>query len=229
MRVFFLALFVAVSAPLFAQDDLFSMLDAAQGPVKNAPVAATFKGTRVVNLQTNELPASGVGQLIISHRFGTINDRPLYNFLGLDVAQMRLEYSYSPAHWLNLGLGRSSGNKTYDAFAKVRFLRQKQDGMPLSAVYYHSTNLNSTDFNDGVNHYFTDRMAFTHQLILARKWSDEFSFEVAPTVVLEPIETMLELKYVRLVGIASVRMSVGNVTFGSRKVTRYVTCSPIVS
>ena len=183
MRVFFLALILASSGSLLAQDDLFSMLDAAQGPLKKAPVAATFKGTRVVNLQTNELPASGVGQLIISHRFGTINDRPLYNFLGLDVAQMRLEYSYSPAHWLNLGLGRSSGNKTYDAFAKVRFLRQKEDGTPLSAVYYHSTNLNTTDFNDGVNHYFSDRLAFTHQLILARKWSDELSLEIAPTVV----------------------------------------------
>ena len=183
MRSLFFALVLASSSTLLAQEDLFSMLDAAQGPAKKSPVAATFKGTRVVNLQTNELPASGVGQLIISHRFGTINDRPLYNFLGLDVAQMRLEYSYSPAHWLNLGLGRSSANKTYDAFAKVRFLRQKEDGMPLSAVYYHSTNLNASDFNDGVNHYFSDRLAYTHQLILARKWSDELSLEIAPTVV----------------------------------------------
>ena len=183
MRSLFFALVLASSSTLLAQEDLFSMLDAAQGPAKKSPVAATFKGTRVVNLQTNELPASGVGQLIISHRFGTINDRPLYNFLGLDVAQMRLEYSYSPTHWLNLGMGRSSANKTYDAFAKVRFLRQKEDGMPLSAVYYHSTNLNASDFNDGVNHYFSDRLAYTHQLILSRKWSDELSLEIAPTVV----------------------------------------------
>jgi hypothetical protein len=181
---FFALLLVALAAPAFAQDDLMNLLDAAQGPVKKSPVAATFKGTRIVNLQTNELPASGVGQLIISHRFGTIVERPLYNFGGLDVAQMRLEYSYSPAHWLNLGLGRSSANKTYDAFAKVRFLRQKEGGMPVSVVYYHSTNLNTTDYTDGVpEHYFSDRLAYAHQLIVARKHSDAFSFELAPTVV----------------------------------------------
>jgi hypothetical protein len=181
---FFAMLLVALALPAFAQDDLMNLLDAAQGPVKKSPVAATFKGTRIVNLQTNELPASGVGQLIISHRFGTIVDRPLYNFGGLDVAQMRLEYSYSPAHWLNVGLGRSSANKTYDGFAKVRFLRQKEGGMPVSVVYYHSTNLNTTDFNDGVpQRYFTDRLAYAHQLILARKHSEALSLELAPTVV----------------------------------------------
>jgi hypothetical protein len=181
---FFALLLVALASPAFAQDDLMNLLDAAQGPVKKSPVAATFKGTRIVNLQTNELPASGVGQLIISHRFGTIVERPLYNFGGLDVAQMRLEYSYSPAHWLNVGLGRSSANKTYDAFAKVRFVRQKEEGMPVSVVYYHSTNLNTTDFNDGVpQRYFTDRLAYAHQLILARKHSDALSLELAPTVV----------------------------------------------
>lgn len=179
----FLLVASAWALPVHAQEDLFGMLDAVQGPQKKQAVSATFKGTRVVNLQTVELPASGVGQLIISHRFGTINDRPLYNFFGLDVAQMRMEYSYSPTSWLNVGLGRSSSNKTYDGFAKLRFLRQKEGGMPVSAVLYHSTNLNATDFNDGVPHFFSDRLAFTHQLVVARKWSDAFSLELAPTVV----------------------------------------------
>jgi hypothetical protein len=132
------------------------------------------------------LPASGVGQFVIGHRFGALNDQPLYNLFGMDVAQIRFEYSYSPKKWLNVGAGRSSGSKTYDGFAKVRFTRQSSGSgfnWPVTTAYYTNATIVTTPFSDGFDHYFTDRMAYTHQLLVARKFNEAFSFQIAPTLV----------------------------------------------
>ena len=147
---------------------------------------ATFKGTRVINQQSIELPGKGVGQFVIGHRFGALNDRPLYNLFGLDVAQIRFEYSYSPYAWLNVGAGRSSGSKTYDTFAKIRFLRQSSGSgwnSPVSMAFYTSATLVTTPFSDGFDHYFTDRLAYTHQVLVARKFTDALSLQLSPTLV----------------------------------------------
>ncbi len=166
------------------EEDLMKLLNAVEGPAPKEYVSATFKGSRVVNLQTNELPARGVGQLIISHRFGTINKEPLYNFFGLDVAQMRVEYSYSPTGWFNYGWGRSSANKTYDAFTKVRLFRQGHGGgSPVGIVWYSSSNINTTKYSDGIDHYFSDRLSYAHELIFVRKFNETFSMEVVPSLV----------------------------------------------
>ncbi|HAB35276.1 MAG TPA: hypothetical protein DCE58_01605 [Cryomorphaceae bacterium] len=171
---------------LWAQDDLLAELEAIAPPPPKAFTYATFKGTRIINQQSVELPASGVGQFVIGHRFGALNDRPLYNLFGLDVAQIRFEYSYSPVPWLNVGAGRSSGSKTYDGFGKVRFTRQSSGtgfNWPFTAAYYTSATIVTTPFSDGFTHYFTDRMAYTHQLLVARKFNESFSLQLAPTLV----------------------------------------------
>jgi hypothetical protein len=77
---------------------------------------ATFKGTRIVNMQSPEIPGKGVMQFLFMHRFGAINDDFLYNFFGLDIATIRLSLDYSITDWLNVGFGRSSATKTWDGF-----------------------------------------------------------------------------------------------------------------
>ncbi|MDA9151376.1 DUF5777 family beta-barrel protein [Schleiferiaceae bacterium] len=184
-QLFFLGL-ILLGSSLRAQDDLMAELELlAPAPTKSYSYA-TFKGTRVINQQSIELPGKGVGQFVIGHRFGALNDRPLYNLFGLDVAQIRFEYSYSPYAWLNVGAGRSSGSKTYDTFAKIRFLRQSSGAgwnSPVSMAYYTSATLVTTPFSDGFDHYFTDRLAYTHQVLVARKFTDALSLQLSPTLV----------------------------------------------
>lgn len=184
-QLFFLGL-ILLGSSLRAQDDLMAELELlAPAPTKSYSYA-TFKGTRVINQQSIELPGKGVGQFVIGHRFGALNDKPLYNLFGLDVAQIRFEYSYSPYAWLNVGAGRSSGSKTYDTFAKIRFLRQSSGSgwnSPVSMAYYTSATLVTTPFSDGFDHYFTDRLAYTHQVLVARKFTDALSLQLSPTLV----------------------------------------------
>ena len=186
MKRILLALSLGLAASAWAQDDLLAELDAIAPPAPKAYVFATFKGTRIINQQSVELPAAGVGQFVIGHRFGALNDRPLYNLFGLDVAQIRFEYCYSPVAWLNYGAGRSSGSKTYDAFAKVRFTRQSRGpgfNWPVTTAYYTNATVVTTPFTDGFEHFFSDRLAYTHQFLMARKMNEALSLQVVPTLV----------------------------------------------
>lgn len=183
LRLLGVSALLFTSTYTFGQDDLFDMLEDGEEPINYT--MATFKGTRVINLQSTELPAGGVGQFTILHRFGAVNDDPLYNFLGLDVASVRLSFDYSVYDWLNVGLGRSSGTKVYDVWAKARILRQSTGrvNMPISLLYYGSFNVNTSKFTDDNEHFFSERLSYVNQLIIGRKFSESFSLELVPTVV----------------------------------------------
>ena len=177
----FLILFLAISSvPLFGQGNLLSELNSITPESEKSFVFATFKGTRVINMQSIELPGKGVGQFIVGHRFGALNDQPLYNLFGMDMAQIRFEYSYSPKKWFNFGGGRSSGAKTYDLFTKIKIFTQSKKSkckncidFPFSLAYYSSATIVTTPFSD-INPSIPDRMAFTNQIIMARKFNRSF-------------------------------------------------------
>lgn len=176
---------LATSAIAQAQpDDLFDELDALAEPITE-PVTATFKGTRIVNMQTNEIPGAGVMQFMIQHRFGAVNDDFFYNFLGLDQADIRFGFDYSINDRLNVGVGRSSTLKTYDGFLKYRLLRQMKGAkpFPFSVTLYSATNVITQRSTTNLPENFSDRLVFTHQLLLSRKFSEAFSFQIAPTLV----------------------------------------------
>lgn len=165
-------------------DDLFGELEALEEPVTE-PVTATFKGTRIVNMQSNEIPGAGVMQFMIQHRFGAVNDDFFYNFFGLDQADIRFGFDYSINDRLNVGVGRSSNLKTYDGFLKYRLFRQMKGAkpFPLSVTLYTSTNLITQRSTSNLPENFTDRFVFTHQMLFSRKFSESFSFQIAPTLV----------------------------------------------
>ncbi|MEZ4776697.1 MAG: DUF5777 family beta-barrel protein [Bacteroidia bacterium] len=176
-----MAYFPALSV---AQDDLMDMLNDMEEETTNYAFA-TFKSVRIVNAHSIELPAAGVLQLIISHRFGRINDGA-YQFFGLDQANMRLGFEYGITRWLNVGVGRSNVNKTYDSFVKVKFFRQSSGKrvMPFSVVGVSGIQANTLYWADPdrVN-YFSSRLSYSHQLLIARKFNEALSFQVMPTMI----------------------------------------------
>lgn len=168
----------------FAQDDLLAELEAESTP-ETEYTFATFKGTRIVNLQSNELPAKGVLQYMILHRFGAFNQDFLYNFLGLHNAQVRLTLDYGITDWLNVGIGQSSFQKMYDGFVKYRLLRQSKGkrNMPVSVTGFSSVFYSAFRFNDGFDRTPDTRLSFVNELVIARKFSKNFSAELVPTFV----------------------------------------------
>jgi len=173
-----------LAAGIFAQEDLMNILD------QNAPkeinyTTATFKSTRVMNGHSIERMPAGQLDVRISHRFGTLNSGA-YNFFGLDQSNIHLGLEYGITKWLMIGVGRGSYEKTFDGFAKFSILRQSSGlkSMPVSLSVVTSAALKSIKFADQTRtNYFTSRMAYVAQILIARKISEGFSLQLTPSYV----------------------------------------------
>lgn len=164
------------------ESDLFDVFEeSAQSEV----VYATFKGTQLINASTNETPGEGVLQFMMAHRFGSFNDDYLYNFFGLDNAQVRMQLDYGVTDRLNIGIGRSSFLKVADGFVKYQLLQQQKGTktVPVSITLHSSTNYRNARYTDGIDHATSDRLSYMHQAIIARKWNRKLSTLVSPSVV----------------------------------------------
>jgi opacity protein-like surface antigen len=176
---------ILLSLPLAAQDDLLNMLEEEKGE-DTSYAFATFKGTRVINLQSPELPSKGVLQYIFIHRFGSFSDDYFYNFLGMNVAEVALQLDYGITDWLNFGLAYGSATpRTYNGFLKYKLLRQSSGGrvMPITLTGYSSIFYNAERYNDDLPRNNSDRLSFVNQAVIARKFNKNFSMEIVPTHV----------------------------------------------
>lgn len=189
---------------LFAQeDDLLSLLE--EEEVTNY-ATASFKTNRVINLHSLESTAKGVLDIKISHRFGFINGG-IYELFGLDNASIRIGADYGITDQFTIGAGRSSFEKTYDGFLKYKFLRQStgKKNMPITAAAFSSIAIKTLRWeNPDRENYFSSRLYYTFQLILGRKFSKGFSFQISPSLVHRNlVETKAERNDVFALGAAT--------------------------
>jgi hypothetical protein len=180
-KVILIFAFLSVGFISFSQDDPFKDLDV-EVPVEK--VKAGFKTTRVMNGHSFENVAKGVLDFKINHRFGTLNGG-FYDLFGLDQAYQKMSFDYGVSDRFMVGVGRASFGKVYDAFGKYKILWQTSDNkMPVSLLYYTSINVKTLKWQDpNRENYFSSRLAYTHQLILGRKFNENFSMQLSPTLV----------------------------------------------
>lgn len=144
---------------------------------------ATFEATRIINGQSIENTGKGVLEFRIAHRFGQLNEG-IKNLYGLDNATTKFSFDYGCTNWLTVGVGRSSFEKEYDGFAKVKFIRQRMDDqVPLSVSYVGGMSVRTLDVVNipGYTYYFSNRLYFYNQLLIARKFNRIFSLQLTPT------------------------------------------------
>ena len=164
------------------EEDLLSLL---VGEEEKTYITATFKTTRIINMHSVENAAAGVMDFRISHRFGFINSGA-YDLFGLDQALMRIGFEYGVTDRLMVGFGRSNVNKAYDSFLKYKILRQGSGkrNIPVSVSYFASAVCNTVKWADpNRDNYFSSRMQYTHQLLIARKFNNDLSLQLTPTLV----------------------------------------------
>lgn len=183
-----LSLVISGSSAFFAQtgDDLLNMV--AEKPKKEY-TTATFKTTRLINFHTVEVLSKRSLDFRISHRFGDFNSGA-YNAWGVDGgANIRLALEYTHGSRLMFGIGRTSGKKIVDGFLKFRLLKQttKGGGMPISVTLFSSVyhTFMQNVLIDGINKYQTipDRLSYCNQIMIARKFSSRFSFQLMGAMV----------------------------------------------
>ena len=180
-RLIVFLLLYAIGSPALAQDDLMDLLEEdEEQEVKY--ITAAFKGTHVINGHSTKTKNKGELDFLIYHRFGPVNSG-IQEFFGLDQANMRLGFEYGLTDQLDLGIGRSTYEKTYDGFVKWKFLRQKTgaENFPVNIVWLSSIAIPTIEINEPLS--TADRMGFTHQLMISRKFGQNFTFQIMPGMV----------------------------------------------
>lgn len=168
--------------PAFSQDDLFDLLE--DEAVETTEYAyATFKTTRICNGQSIENPPNGNLIFIISHHFGRVNEG-FHEWFGLDQANIRFGFEYGVNDWLALGLGRTNIDETFDGFTKIKLLRQSSGlrNMPFSLSYFGNIAITAQKWEDpDRKNYFSSRLQYANQLLIARKFTSWLSIQLTPT------------------------------------------------
>lgn len=182
-RTFLLLLALLFSSSIIAQDDLLDLLESEEGETTNYTIA-TFKTTRLVTGHSIEMPAHGVFNMLISHRFGRLNTG-FYDLYGLDQANIRIGGEYGVTPWLTVGGGRSNVLKTYDSYAKVKLLRQStgKRSFPFSVAGLASIAAQGTRPDTTRETFFSSRLDYSFQVLIARKFSERLSLQLMPTLV----------------------------------------------
>ena len=177
-------LLISLSAfPAIAQDDMMDLLEDKDPPKEYSKNA--FKSTRVINSHSLEFLGKRVLDVRILHRFGRINGGA-YEAFGIDQARVRLGLDYGITPRLMVGIGRSSYKKEADAFVKYRILWQSsgKKSVPFSLIWVSGMTDSFLKWeNPDRKNYYTSRLGYYHQLIIGRKFSESFSWQLTPMLV----------------------------------------------
>lgn len=154
-------------------------------PIKHKPVKNTFRSVWIIDDQTVMVPIKGTLEADIQHRFGTVENgiEDLYGIFAS--ANIRLGFAYTPINNLSIGFGatRNAGNMLLDGSAKYAIIKQTKEQYPVSVTYYGNIGYETkADPNHYLYTYQTERWTFFNQLIIARKFSDKFSVQVAASI-----------------------------------------------
>jgi len=123
--------------------------------------------------------------LRISHRMGRIDDGYTKLF-GIFSANSQLGMDYGIFDNLMAGIAASSIQYTFTGYLKYKILRQctGRKNIPITLTLYSSIEDLSGDLNYPNNqYYFLQRLSYVHQLLLGRKFNENLSLQLSPTLV----------------------------------------------
>lgn len=161
-----------ICGSLFAQDE---PKEKTSKPVKN-----TFGSVWLIDNQTVMVPIKGTLELDIQHRFGSVENGKKDVFGLFAPSNIRFGMNYAPIKKLFVGAGLTKERMQIDLNVKYALLQQTTDNkVPVSMSYFGNAVIDARDksnFRESVH-----RLSYFNQLIVARKFTDKFSAQVAPS------------------------------------------------
>jgi hypothetical protein len=155
--------------------------DSTEAPVikKVKPVKNTFESVLIMDNQSVMVPIKGTFEWDIQHRFGVVNNGSKDLFGIFAPANIRLGVNYAPVKRLYLGVGLTKERMQVDLNGKYALLLQTPGVMPVSVSYFGNMVIDSR--NKSNFRYTVHRFSYFNQLIVARKISEKFSAQAAPS------------------------------------------------
>lgn len=186
---------VLLNSALWAQDS--TKAEAPKATVKVKPAKNTFQSVLIADNQTVLVPIKGTMEMDIMHRFGTWSNG-YQDFWGLFApSNIRIGMSYAPINKLYLGIGFTKTTATvipkattssvsgplWDGSLKYSIITQTKSKYPVSVSYYVNASYNTRkDPNHDIYRYYSDRISYFHQILIARKITNKLSVQVAPSL-----------------------------------------------
>jgi hypothetical protein len=154
-----------------------------QDEFANEPVSGTFETGLLGEMQTTETPFQGEFEVHIQHRFGLI-ENGIEDVFGIySSSNIRMGINYGITKDIMIGYGYTKDFKLQEFHGKYRvFTQTESNSIPVSVALYGNLGIRSQDkevFGD--NYSFSDRLSYFSQLIIAHKFDDTFSLQLAPS------------------------------------------------
>jgi len=154
---------------------------------KDKPVSEMFSGGQIIDEQTTLIHPQKSLEMQIQHRFGEINSNGISDLFGIYApsANTRMGLNYSILDNLEVGYGITRKNMYSDFHLKWDIIRQtRKNTIPIDIAIYGNMAIdgrNKDVFNTATEDStfkFTNRLSYFGQVIIARKFTDWFSFAV---------------------------------------------------
>tara|TARA_R110000868_G_scaffold114364_2_gene306556 strand:- start:5787 stop:6629 length:843 start_codon:yes stop_codon:yes gene_type:complete len=152
-----------------------------QDTLDKTPERAAFSNSTLIETQTNVLNPKNTLEIVLQHRFGFLNSdkNDLAGFWG--PANIRIAIDYALTDRLTVGYGTTKFDRLQDVNLKYGLLAQTEsNSMPISLTYYGNLTMDARSKD-----YFTtsrERYSYFNQLIIAKRFSPNFSLLVAPSL-----------------------------------------------
>ncbi len=173
--IFFVGFFTSTNA-----QDLLKKLEG-EFPDNPQYVLATFKTTRISIGHSVETRKKGILEISAFNRFWNLPNVRTQRFLA-DRTNSRFSLEYGVSDRLTFGLGTSTLEKSSDGFFKYRLIRQRSDNKstPLSITLFQGVSYNTQE-TSGFD--LSDRLAYTTQVLIGKKFNPKFSAQITPTFI----------------------------------------------
>jgi hypothetical protein len=177
-KIFIVFILSLLLIPIFAQEEAQEK--------SSTPVTGTFLTEVLIENQTVATPYKGGLELQIQHRFSPI--KTIHNLFGIyGSANTRIGLNYGITNRLMIGAGTTKDYALQDLRWKYLILRQTENNsMPISLSYYGNivADLRAEE-NFGPSGDFKQmhRLSYFTQLIVARKFSEKISAQIAPSFI----------------------------------------------
>jgi hypothetical protein len=175
--MYLLILLGAYTGSIFAQE-------ASTEETDNRPVKSPFQTNMLIDNQTVVSPFKGSLSLVIYHRFSSMENgiSDLFGIYGSANTRLGLEYGITDR--IMIGAGTTKNYKLQDVEWKYAILQQtRSNSMPISLSYYGNFVIDARkdeNFGPAESYKFIHRISYFTQLIVSRKFSNVFSFQLAP-------------------------------------------------
>ena len=146
--------------------------------VVDKPERPAFESAFLIDNPTDKIYLKNTLEAVMQHRFGTIGggENDLLGIWG--AANIRLGLTYTIHERLQVGIGTEKLRRLQDFNWKVGLLRQTRSGrVPVNVSYYGNFVVDARKKeNFALDQH---RYSFFHQLIISRRFSPNFSMQVA--------------------------------------------------